>query len=87
MKTVNATDAKQKFGELIDMAQRGPVTVTKQGRKVAVMISAEAYELDQKRKLKLLEGRIAQGVEDIAEGRISTLDGSREAVALAAPKT
>ncbi|HEV2896936.1 MAG TPA: type II toxin-antitoxin system Phd/YefM family antitoxin [Pseudaminobacter sp.] len=39
MKTLSATDAKNRFGELIDMAQAGPVRVQRQGRDVAVVLS------------------------------------------------
>jgi antitoxin Phd len=44
MKTVSATDAKQRFAALLDAAQREPVLIRRQDRDVAVMISAEEYE-------------------------------------------
>ena len=44
MKTVTAADAKNRFGQLLDIAQREPVTVTKQGRPAAVMLSVEDYQ-------------------------------------------
>jgi prevent-host-death family protein len=44
MKTVSATDAKQRFAALIDAAQREPVLIRRQDRAVAVIISAEEYE-------------------------------------------
>jgi antitoxin Phd len=44
MKTVTATDAKQRFAALLDAAQREPVLIRRQDRDVAVMISAEEYE-------------------------------------------
>jgi prevent-host-death family protein len=40
---VTATDAKNKFGMLIDMAQKSPVAIEKQGRSVAVIISSAEY--------------------------------------------
>lgn len=43
MKTLAATDAKNRFGELIDMAQSGPVRVQRQGRDVAVVLSPEEF--------------------------------------------
>lgn len=43
MKTLTATDAKNRFGELIDMAQAGPVRVQRQGRDVAVVLSPEEF--------------------------------------------
>lgn len=43
MKTISAADAKNRFGQLLEAAQREPVTVTKQGRAAAVLISVEDY--------------------------------------------
>ena len=39
MKTVTAREAKNRFGQLIDDAQRGPVTVEKNGRPFVVVQS------------------------------------------------
>ena len=44
MKVIAAREAKSNFGELLDIAQREPVTVTKKGRPVAVVVSAEEYD-------------------------------------------
>jgi prevent-host-death family protein len=44
MKTVSATDAKQRLAVLLDAAQREPVLIRRQNRNVAVIISAEEYE-------------------------------------------
>lgn len=41
MKTLTATDAKNRLGELIEMAQAGPVRVKREGRDVAVVLSPE----------------------------------------------
>ena len=40
----SAKEAKNRFGELLDRAQRGPVTIEKKGRPVAVVLSAHEYE-------------------------------------------
>jgi antitoxin Phd len=53
MKTVSATDAKQRFASVIDAAQREPVRIRRQNRDVAVIISAEEY--DRIRKLNVAE--------------------------------
>ena len=42
--TMNATDAKNRFGQLLEMARTEPVHVQKNGRDVGVMISPEQYE-------------------------------------------
>jgi len=44
MQTVTANEAKTRFGELIERAQRSPVGVLKHNRLVSVMVSAQDYE-------------------------------------------
>ena len=39
MQTIPALEAKNHFGQLIEAAQRQPVTVTKQGRPAIVVMS------------------------------------------------
>ena len=43
MAEMTATDAKNKFGELLDMVHKEPVRIQKNGRDVAVVVSAEDY--------------------------------------------
>jgi prevent-host-death family protein len=45
MKTYTAKDAKNRFGQLIDDVRSGPVSITRNGRNVAVMISASDAKL------------------------------------------
>jgi antitoxin Phd len=44
MKTVSATDAKQRLAALLDAAQREPILIRRHNRDVAVIMSAEEYE-------------------------------------------
>jgi prevent-host-death family protein len=44
MQTYTANEAKTRFGEFIDRAQREPVRVMRHDRVVGVMVSAEDYE-------------------------------------------
>jgi prevent-host-death family protein len=44
MKTVSATEAKQRLAALLDAAQREPVLIRRQNRNVAVIMSADEYE-------------------------------------------
>jgi antitoxin Phd len=44
MRTVSATEAKQRLAALLDAAQREPVVIRRQNRDVAVIMSAEEYE-------------------------------------------
>ena len=48
MNTISASEAKTHFGALIDRVQHEPVTIQKQGRPVAVMVSFESYEPQSK---------------------------------------
>jgi prevent-host-death family protein len=73
VRTLAALDAKNRFGELLDTAQREPVTIERHGRAVAVVLSAEEYGELQALKLAVLRAEIAQGLDDIAAGR--TVDG------------
>lgn len=44
MQTFTANEAKTRFGEFIDLAQREPVRVMRRDRVVGVMVSAQDYE-------------------------------------------
>lgn len=44
MLTYTANEAKTRFGEFLDRAQREPVRVMRHDRVVGVMVSAEDYE-------------------------------------------
>jgi hypothetical protein len=44
MSEMTATDAKNRFGQLLEMAQSEPVHVQKDGRDVGIMISPGEYE-------------------------------------------
>ena len=43
MSAITATDAKNRFGQLLEMARAEPVHVQKNGRDVAVVLSPEEY--------------------------------------------
>ncbi|KRB01303.1 hypothetical protein ASD83_07275 [Devosia sp. Root685] len=43
MAEISATEAKNKFGQVLEMAQAGPVRIQKNGRDVAVVLSPEQY--------------------------------------------
>ena len=44
MRSITSADAKNNFGELIDLARAAPVTVTKYDRPVVVVMAAEEYQ-------------------------------------------
>jgi len=45
VKTVSATDAKNRFGDLLEESAEGPVRIEKNGRPVAYVISVDDYDL------------------------------------------
>jgi len=70
METIAAADAKTNFGALLDKVQRAPVMISKNGRAVAVMVSAADYEEQQQLKLEALRGEIQKGMDDVKRGRL-----------------
>ena len=44
MQTFTANEAKTRFGEFLDQAQREPVAVLRHDRMVGVMVSAQDYQ-------------------------------------------
>ena len=74
MDTIRAADAKTNFGALLDKAQREPVTISKNGRAVAVVMSATAYEDHQRVKLELLRQEAERGNVVSAEKAFAELD-------------
>ena len=54
--TWQVQEAKNKLSEVIDAAQRrGPQTITRRGREVAVLLSAEEYQQLARPKVGLVE--------------------------------
>lgn len=78
MKTMSALEARNRFGELIEAAQRHPVVVTKKGRKSVVVLSAADYERRRRRAWKNLlkfadgTGRFAVG-QGLTEEKLADL--------------
>jgi antitoxin Phd len=70
MKSIPASEAKTHFGALLDSAQREPVTVSKQGRPVAVLMSIHDYE---EMKLTRLRAHLAEGEAQIERGESTTI--------------
>lgn len=70
METIAAADAKTNFGALLDKAQREPVTISRNGRAVAVVMSAVAFEEQQRLKLELLRQEVRKGLDDLKRGKV-----------------
>ncbi|MDO8891712.1 MAG: type II toxin-antitoxin system Phd/YefM family antitoxin [Sulfurimicrobium sp.] len=58
MRTVSSAEAQNHFGELLDNAQREPISITRRGRPVAFVVSSEAY--------RALSGGVAENTEKMA---------------------
>lgn len=69
MHTVRASDAKNRFGELVDRVQREPVRIERHGRGVAVLISEDEYAEMEQLKLDALRAKIDRGIADFEAGR------------------
>jgi prevent-host-death family protein len=60
---LSAKEAKTHFGMLLDMAQRQPVTVEKNGRPVAVVLSLHDYSQFEKMEDELLALKAGQAAK------------------------
>lgn len=63
MQTFTANEAKTRFGEFLDRAQREPVRVMRHDRVVGVMVSAEDYEAMR----RFYADRLARSMDATAE--------------------
>jgi len=68
MKTVAAKEAKNRFGQLIDDAQRGPVTIEKNGRPFVVVQSYEDFIIAEQTKMENLRAAIDEARNQFAQG-------------------
>lgn len=70
MKSINATEAKNRFGDLLADAAREPVRIDKNGRAVAVVLPAEDYEIA---KDTIALGRLARRLAAHDDGAVAAL--------------
>jgi len=73
MDALSANEAKTHFGDMLLKAQRAPIQINKNGKPVAVVISADEYQSIEALKLQLLQARAAQANADIKAGNL--IDG------------
>jgi len=67
MEIINALEAKNQFGQLLDLAQSHPVQITKHGRAVAIVISIAEYEKLKKSQETTLKDAILSANQEEAE--------------------
>ncbi len=71
MKILNASDAKREFGEVLINAQHGPVGINRNGKPVAVVISAAEYAQLVALKEAHLKQSIEEGIADLQAGKVN----------------
>ena len=74
-KAIPAAEAKTNFGALLEKVQREPLTISKKGRLVAVLMSMDEFEAHQRLKLEQLRREVQAGLADLKAGRI--VDGAK----------
>lgn len=79
MSIVSAKEAKNRFGDLLLSAQRGPVVIEKNGKPVAVVTSVADHEAAEAAKLAALRRDLAIADEDLSAGRYAAFDDDRAA--------
>jgi len=76
MTLFTASDARRRFGRLLETVQREPVTITKNGRAVAIIVPSSDNEL-----IAAVEGflRIANGVRGSLRLSAGAISAARRA--------
>ena len=73
MLALSANDAKTQFGDMLMKVHRAPIQINKNGKPVAVVLSVDEYQSIETLKLRLLQTRAINAIEDINNGE--TVDG------------
>jgi len=83
METLTANQAKTQFGDLLLKVQRAPVEISRNGKPVAVMMSAGDYAAMESLRMELLRQSLKRGLTDLEAGKLhdgnETLDAMMSA--------
>ena len=74
METLTSNQAKTQFGDLLLKVQRAPVEISRNGKPVAVMISADDYSAMEPLKMELLRQSLKRGLADVESNKIQDGD-------------
>lgn len=74
MNSFTASEAKVQFGELLSQAMREPVSITKNGRPKAVLMSWEDYSKIEALKVQHLRATLARSIEQAERGELHDSD-------------
>jgi prevent-host-death family protein len=80
METLTSNQAKTQFGDLLLKVQRAPVEISRNGKPVAVMISADDYSAMEPLKMELLRQSLKRGLADLEAGKIQDGDSVFESM-------
>ena len=69
-KGIPAAEAKTNFGALLDKVQREPLTISKNDRPVAVLMSMDEFETHQRLKIEQLRREVQAGLADLVAGKV-----------------
>ena len=64
---------KVTLANLLDTAQREPVTIEKQGRPVAVVVSIEDYKASELLKIEALNRDLQIGIDELDAGKAALM--------------
>ena len=70
MEILNASDAKREFGEVLLKAQKEPIGINRNGKPVAVMMSALEFEQLQALKEDYLKKELQKGMASLETGDV-----------------
>jgi prevent-host-death family protein len=70
LETLTAQEARVRFGDLLLKSQRGPVQITRSGKPISVIMSAEDYEIVEAMKMSYLKEKLARSKDDVEKGRV-----------------
>ena len=73
MQEFPSTEAKDKWGILVESALQKPVTITKHGRPSLILTSVQDYKELQRIKYNKLKADIRAGIEAAERGDFSTI--------------
>jgi len=70
MEILSASDAKREFGEVLLKAQKEPIGINRNGKPVAVMMSALEFEQLQALKEDYLKKELQKGMASLETGNV-----------------
>lgn len=68
MESLNASEAKREFGEVLMKAQQHPIGINRNGKPVAVVVSATEYKEIETMRNAALKHALQQGMDDVNAG-------------------